>query len=133
MNEEDVLKLIVSRYLNEFNGQFPIAIPNIEFTEPQRGTWVNLRVNLNQGFQETSGRRTNRKFNGIGMILIDVSTDRNRGINENSRICRLSRDLFDGEHLQSSWYYNGSIRTIGNIDQFFRQRVTVEFQYEYFK
>lgn len=131
MTESEVRNLIVKTYLTEFDGQFTIATDNRKFKKPNPSEkWVRISVQFNDGFQESLGIKTNRKFVGFGLIFIQVFTPINKATDDNDSLARSSKILFDGEHIQQVRFFNGRIETIGSTGEFYQQNVVVEFEFE---
>lgn len=131
MTESEVRNLIVSTFMNEFDGDFPIAVDNKKFTQPNPPVnWQRIAVQFNTGFQESLGIKTNRKFSGLGLVTMQVFTPINKGTDENDSLARASKILFDGEHIQQLRFFNGRIETIGPDKEWYQQNAVVEFEFE---
>ena len=131
MTESEVRNLIIKTYLTEYDGDFPIATDNLKFTKPNPPEkWVRISVQFNDGFQESLGIKTNRKFSGLGLLFIQVFTPINTATDENDSLARASKILFDGEHIQQVRFFNGRIDTIGPDGEFYQQNAIVEFEFE---
>lgn len=132
MTPSEARNAIVSRYLVQYNGQFPIATDNLKFTSPNPPEkWVRVNVKFTEGNQSTLGGIDNRKFLRTGMVFIQVFTPINTSTDENDTLANNSLDLFDGVRLGQLWLYNGRIQTIGSgSGEFYQQNVIVEFTFE---
>lgn len=131
MTPSEVRNAIAARYLNEYNGDFPIALDNLKFTKPNPNVkWVRVNVQFNGGFQSSLGKTGNRKFVKFGLLFIQVFTPANKATDENDTLADDSLNLFDGERLEQLWLYNGRIDTIGSDGEFYQQNVIVEFEFE---
>jgi hypothetical protein len=131
MTQTEAFNAIVSRYLNEYNGQFPIAIDNKKFSIPNPPVkWVRLHVKFNDGKQSSLGKAGNRKYVKYGLIFMQVFTPINTGTDENNTLVDASVNVFDGVRLDDLWMYNGRSVTVGSDGEFFQQNGVVEFEYE---
>lgn len=132
MTPTEARNAMTSRYLIEYNGQFPIAIDNLKSTIPNPPEkWVRVTVRFVDGNQSTMGKKSNRKFVKIGILIIQVFTPINTATDENDSLANSSLELFDGERLGQLWLYNGRIETIGSgSGVFYQQNVIVEFKFE---
>lgn len=132
MTPTEARNTIVSRYLVQYNGQFPIATDNIKFTTPNPSEkWVRVHVKFTEGNQSSLGKTGNRKFLKSGILFIQIFTPINTSTDENDTLANESLNLFDGERLEQLWLYNGRIETIGSgSKEFYQQNVVVEFKFE---
>ncbi len=131
MTESEVRNLLATTYLTEFSGDFPIAIDNLKFDPPNPKTkWVRFGVQFNNGYQESLGRKTNRRFTGSGFVVMQVFTPINKATNENDILAYNSKVLFDGEHIEQVRLFNGRTSTIGSDGEWYQQNVVIEFEYE---
>lgn len=132
MTEQEVREAIVSRYLNQFSAQFPIAIDNVSFSPPETPSkWARINVQFNNGSQDTLGRPGNRKFLSSGVVFIQVFTPINTSTNGNDTTARESKILLDGIRIDDLWLYNGRVVTVGNSDsKYWQQNVVIEFDFE---
>lgn len=121
---------IMKRYLDNFTGQFPIAVDNKKFDKPDGVKWVRLTIKFNSGNQDSLGRENNRKFTKQGLIFVQVFTPSNKGTDDNDDLCNSSLNLLDGVRINDLWLYRGRIKTIGSDGEFYQQNVVVEFEFE---
>lgn len=121
---------MMKRYLDEFTGQFPIALDNKKLQKPDGVKWVRLTIIFSGGNQDSFGKVGNRKFVKRGLIFIQVFTPINKGTDANDDLCNSSLNLFDGVRINDLWMYNGRIRTIGSDGEFYHQNVIVDFEFE---
>jgi hypothetical protein len=128
MTATEVRNAIMARYLNEFSGQFVIALDN-QLSETA-DKWVRLTVNFNDGSQNSFGTTGTRKFTRRGLIIVQVFTPVNTGTDENDDLAVNSANLFDGVRLQDLWMYNGRIVTVGADGEYYQQNAIIEFEYE---
>lgn len=128
MTPTEVRNAIVSRYLTEFNGQFPIALDNQPFTPPETGEgvkWVRVSVQFNSGTQSSLGRENNRRFDKTGFLFIQVFTPSGHATNDNDNLADDSLNLFEGVRINDLWFTDGRIVTIGTDGEWFQQNVTL--------
>ena len=131
MTPAEARNAIVSRYLTEFNGQFPIAIDNREFEAPETPEkWTRIAVRFSSGNQSSLGQDGNRKFEKRGLVFIQVFTPSGEGTDNNDSLAKLILDLMDGERLDNLWLFNGRINTIGNDGAYFQQNIILDFTFE---
>ncbi len=130
MTPSEVRNALMSRYITEFTGQFPIAIDNQK--EEKADTWVRLTIKFDDGNQSSLGITNNRKFVRRGLITAQVFTKKNTGTDETDIIAQESVKLFDGVRLSTQlWMYNGKIETIGSDnDEYYQQNAVIEFEFE---
>lgn len=131
MTPVEVRNAITSRYLTEFDGQFPIAVDNKKFDPPNPlSKWARVNVQFNDGNQSSLGKIGNRRFTKLGLLFVQIFTPINKGTDENDSLANSSANLFDGVRIQDLWLYNGRIKTIGSADEYYQQNVIVEFEFE---
>lgn len=130
MTPTEVRNEIMKKYLDEFTGQFPIALDNKKFEKPDGVKWVRLTILFNSGNQDSLGNEGNRKFVKRGLIFIQVFTPINKGTNANDDLCNSSLNLLDGVKINDLWMYNGRIKTVGSDGEFYHQNVVVEFEFQ---
>jgi hypothetical protein len=125
---------IVQRYLDEFEGDFPIALPNQPFSPPVPGAgvvWVSLDVRLATGGQDSLGPIGGRRFLSGGVVLAQVSTTSGDATNLNDDTAKAALDLLDGVRLAGGlWTYGGRIVTAGTNGEWYQQNVIVNLQFE---
>jgi hypothetical protein len=130
MTVSEVRNAIMSRYLNQYTGQFTIALDNQIADAPDDEEWVRLTVNFTDGFQDSLGKEGNRRYLKRGMIFIQVFFPMNKGTNNSDTLAEDSANLFDGVRINDLWMYNGRVRTIGSDGEFYQQNAVVDFEYE---
>ena len=132
MTPKEVRNEIVKRFIAQFTGQFPIAVTGHRFSPPAiPAPWVRLSVIFNDGAQTSLGRVGNRKFQKSGFVNVQVFTPVNKGTDRNDDIAQSVSAFLDGVDLgHGLWLYNGSIKTIGDKDDYYQQNVVVEFNFE---
>lgn len=121
---------IMKRYLDNFTGQFPIALDNKKLKKPDDEKWVRLNIQFNDGNQDSLGKEGNRKYIKRGLIFVQVFTPANKGTNDNDDLCYSSLALLDGVRINDLWMHSGKINTIGSDGEFYQQHVVVEFEFE---
>lgn len=132
MTPKEVRNEILKKYLTEFNGQFPIAVPGHPFSKPEPpAPWVRVSVIFNDGSQTSLGEKGNRRFQKSGFIVAQVFTPVNTGTDRNDEIAADSLVLLDGIAVgQGLWTHSGRIDTIGDKDDYYQQNVVVQFNFE---
>jgi hypothetical protein len=122
---------LISRYLTEYQGEFPIGTDNVKIATPNPPVkWVDVNVQFNDGNQSSLGRAGNRKFLRLGLLFIQIRTPQNTATDENDLLAQASVNLFDGERLGQLWLFNGRVKTVGSDGQFYLQNAIVEFKFE---
>jgi len=132
MTPKEVRNEIAKRFLSQFQGQFSIAITGHRFTPPAiPAPWVRLSVIFNHGAQTSLGVSGNRRFQKSGFVNVQVFTPVNKGTDKNDEMAHDISSFLDGVNLgHGLWLYNGSIKTIGDRDDYYQQNVVVEFNFE---
>lgn len=133
MTPTEVRNTIQSRYLDQFTGQFPIALDNQQFDPPVGNKWTRVSVQFNTGSQDSLGTVLNRKFLRKGILFIQIFTPANTATNANDDLARSSLELFEGEHIGDLWFVNGRIITIGTDGTWYQQNVVLEFNYQHIR
>lgn len=136
MTPKEARNAIFTRYLDEFSGQFDIALDNQPFTPPEAGEgvkWVRVNVQFNTGNQDSLGTEGNRKFVKRGFLFVQVFTPVGHATNDNDELAQDSLDLFDGERLGDLWFQDGRIVTIGPDGEWYQQNVVLELTFEAIK
>lgn len=128
MTSTEVRNAIMSRYLNEFSGQFVIALDN-QISETA-DKFVRLTINFSNGFQDSLGSTGNRKYIRTGLIYVQVFTPINKGTDDNDNLAGSSVNLFDGVRIEDLWMFNGRVNTIGSDGEHYQQNAVIEFQYQ---
>jgi len=131
MTEMEVRNEILKKFLSEFNGDFPIETDNKILNKPATpATWVRINVKFNKENQDSLGIIGNRRYKGLGLIIIQVFTPINKGTNDNDTTANACKVLLDGIRIGSLHIYNGGVRTIGSDGEYYQQNVNFEFQFE---
>lgn len=127
MTPMEVRNIIMNRYLVEFDGVYNISIDNKRFSEEI--SWVRLSVNFNDGEQTSLGKIGNRRYTDYGIIFVQVFTPSNEGTDLNDTMANDSKLLFDGVSIGDLTMYNGKVRTIGRVNEFYQQNAVIEFNF----
>lgn len=131
MTPTEARNALMARYLDEFTGQFPIALDNQIFERPNSPTrWVRFNVQFNDGNQDTLGRAGNRKFLKLGLVFIQIFTPVNEATNANDGLANDSLNLMDAIRIDDLWTYNGRIETVGSDGEYYQQNAVLEFEFE---
>lgn len=131
MDPKEVRNQIIIRFRTQYLGQFPIALDNQKFDKPDTlQKWARLNIQFNEGSQHSLGKTGNRKFHRSGLIIVQVFTPSNKGTNDNDELAEGIVNLFDGEHIQDFWMYDGRVRTVGSDGEYYQQNAVIEFTFE---
>lgn len=132
MTPKEARNQIIKRFLTQFTGQFPIAVTGHRFTPPSiPASWIRITVIFNEGSQTTLGEKGNRKFQKSGFVNVQVFTPVNKGTDLNDEMANNILVFLDGVSMDYGlWLYNGTIKTIGDRDDYYQQQVVVEFNFE---
>jgi len=131
MTPTEVRNALTSKFLTEYDGDFPIAVDNQIFKVPNPATkYARITVKFNTGNQHTLGRKGNRKFVKLGILFVQIFSPINTGTDENDTLANSTIELYDGEKLGTLWLYNGRIETKRSDGLFYQQNVVVEFEFE---
>lgn len=132
MTPKEVRNEIVKRFLAQFTGQFAIAVTGHRFVPPQiPAPWVRISVIFNEGGQTSLGVKGNRRFQKSGFVNVQVFTPVNKGTDQNDDMAQNILAFLDGESMgHGLWLYDGSIKTIGDKDDYYQQNVVIEFNFE---
>ena len=132
MTPKEARNKLISKYLTQFNGQFPIAIAGQPFKKPTTPTpWVRIAVVMNDGYQISLGIIGNRRFQKSGFVVVQVFTPINTGTNKNDEMADEGLKCLDGIRIDPSlWTFEGRIDTIGDTDDYYQQNVVVKFKFE---
>jgi hypothetical protein len=136
MTPSEARNAIQIRYLDNFSGQFPIALDNQPFTAPNADEdikWVRLNVQFTNGEQSSLGILGNRKFTRVGFLYIQVFTPAGHATDQNDVLAEESLTLFEGERLGNLWFTNGRIITVGEDGKWYQQNVVSELTFEAIK
>lgn len=136
MTPKEARNAIYQRYLDEFSGQFDIALDNQPFTPPDVGEgvkWTRINVQLVTGTQSSLGVSGNRKFVKEGLLFIQVFTPNGHATNTNDDLAEDSLVLYEGERIGDLWFKNGRITTIGEDGEWYQQNVVLELEFEAIK
>lgn len=136
MTPSEARNAIMKEYLNQFSGQFPIALDNQPFTPPDPASgvrWTRLSVQFTDGTQDTLGRPANRKFVKEGLLFIQVFTPQFHATNVNDDLAENSLNVFEGVKLGDLWFNDGRIETVGSDGEWYQQNVVLDFTFEAIK
>lgn len=132
MNLYEARDFLQKHFLTEYAGDFPISLDNQPSKTPDiPEKWVRVIIRNNDSSQSSLGRKNNRKFEHLGIIIIQVYTPVNKGTKENDLLSSEIADLMGSFHEGSLWTQESIIRSIGNDDRgYYQQNVVTEFTYE---
>jgi hypothetical protein len=131
MTPQEVRNEIMVRFRTEFVGQFPIALDNQKFTKPDTPTkWARLSIIFNTGSQFSLGKVGNRRFQRLGLVIVQIFTPANSGTNDNDTLAKSVVDLFDGVRISDLSLYSGRVTTVGNDGEYYQQNAVIEFDFQ---
>jgi hypothetical protein len=134
MTHEEARNAIMQRFLDEFEGDFPIALPNQPFSPPEPAAgvkWARLDVRFTSGGQETLGAAGGRKFLHGGTAVVQVFTPNGDATNGNDELAKQALDLLDGVRVSASlWTDGGRVVTVGTDGEWYQQNMIVNTHFE---
>ena len=134
MTPKGAKNAVVQRYLDEFLGDFPIALSNQPFSKPEPAAgvrWVRLDVRLVSGGQDTLGAPGQRKFVSSGVATVQVFTPSGDATDINDDLAKASLDLLDGVRIGTDlWTDGGRILTVGTDGEWYQQNVAINVHFE---
>jgi hypothetical protein len=134
MTHEEARNAIMQRFLDEFEGEFPIALPNQPFTQPEPAAgvkWVRLDMRFASGGQETLGAAGGRKFLHGGTAVVQVYTPNGDATNDNDELAKRALNLLDSVRVSASlWTDGGRVVTVGTDGEWYQQNMIVNTHFE---
>lgn len=134
MDHIEVSNLLMQRFLTEFSGEFPIALPNQAFTPPEPAPgakWAQIDVLFSNGEQSSLGATGNRRFEHGGSFIARVFTRTGSATNDNHTLCKRVLNLMGAVRLDSSlWTQAGRIFTVGAGTEWYQQNVIITFTFD---
>jgi len=129
---KDVRNNIVTAFDAGWGSYTVIAYDNEPFTPPVDNTsWARLTIIFNSSDIASLGSEDNRLFRRYGIIMLDVFTERGRGMYVNDIACQKALNIFEGKTLAGGIrIYRAGIETIEVEDKWFHQRVNAEFEFD---
>ena len=126
----DASNAIAKRLISSWGATTPIATENDNFdTEGQDAPWIKLSVNPISSQQHTLGSKSNRKFERIGIINIQVFVEAGTNIETCTLLSQQALAIFEGEEFDSVVCQVGLIQTIGREEKWFQMNVSIDYNF----
>lgn len=126
---------IYSRFVDNYTGvaSSRITFDNEEFEAPTTGNWVRLMIVSTSRTQTTLGRSGNRRFLSTGIVLVQVYTRVNTGLQDSDSLTREVAELFEGVSFSGVDFNSAFSREIGPQGPWYMAVVEAEFSFEEIK
>ena len=106
-----------------------LALDNESFSPTLDIPWVRLTIRNIGGGQETLGRPSNRRYERLGSIIVQVFTPANTGLLISDTLTREVQRIFESESFDGVDVNNSVIREIGVDGEWLLVNVETEFLY----
>ncbi len=137
MTPEEAETAITTTFASEWISSYLVAYDNNDgFAKPEpTGTaaWLRLAVIYASGTQNTLGGVGNRLFRKFGSVVVQVFTVAGTGTLLNQQLASQALNIFEGRQIDSLWFLNGAIETIGTDGVWYQQNVNLEIQFDQIK
>lgn len=126
---------IYLRFTDNFTGVTAdrIAFDNEEFNTPDSGAWVRLVIRGLGRIQETLGKVGNRRFRTAAMVLVQVYTEVDTGVQQSDTLAKEAADIFEGVSFSGLDFQSAVIRETGPDGKWYQSVVESEFDYQEIK
>ena len=126
--------IIQAQFELDWNSRTEVAYPNVEYTPTRDQSWVRVAVDHNLSSQQTLGSVGNRVFRRLGLVFVQVFTEKNEGQKSSDELVKAVLDIFEGKQLQGIWFRDARVQEIGiDEDNWFQVNISIEFQYDTIK
>jgi hypothetical protein len=93
--------------------------------------WARIQIKHNTGEQVSIGGPGNRKFEHMGIVLIEVYAPSGDGMVQTRALATVIRQAFEGiSENNGVWYRNVRLNEVGASGYFSQANVIAEFSYE---
>ncbi len=115
----------------------PAPIPTVLYDDkapaPTSGdkAWARVSVLHNDGDQQTLGEVGNRRFNRLGIVIVQVFTPFGSGLVSADTIVPVAVNAFEGNKTPGGvWFRHVYSRDIGKTGQWHQTNVFADFEYD---
>lgn len=94
--------------------------------------YARVTIRSNRRFQRTVGQQGNRKFEGLGVLFVEIFTPTGDGLVTTRALAQLVRDAYETPNISSyrTWYSEARTQENGSEGLWSRITVTIEWSYE---
>jgi len=91
--------------------------------------WARVSVRHTVGGQETLGPAGSRIFERRGILLVQLFTPKDSGMQAGAVLANSARAIFEGVSFSGVDCYNGQVREVGPDGKWFQHVAEVDFRY----
>ncbi len=124
---------VYSRFAAQWGATTPVAFENEELEEPADLPWVRLTVRSLSRAQDTLGRTGNRRFRSSAIVLVQVYTRTNTGVQQGDVLAVQAKDVFEAVSFDGLDFNNGMVRETNPQGKWYQHVVEIAFDYDEIK
>ena len=121
---------IYSRFVTEWAAATVLTFENEEFDEPTDDPWARLTVRHTSRTQKTLGKVGNRKFRSAAIVLVQVYTRTNTGVQQGDTLAVQAKDIFEAVSFSGLDFNDGVVRETGPDGKWYQHLAEIAFDYE---
>lgn len=106
---------------------------NETFTPPTDAGWVRFSVRHRPGGQETLGAVGNRRFRRRAVVVCQIYTPSNQGLQESDQIVQAIRTIFEAVSFSGLDFNDTEVRASPPVDEWHVQIIEAFFDYDEIK
>jgi len=110
-----------------------VCWPGVEGTPSPDAPWARIGIKENLAPQRTLGTPGNRRFERIGLVMVQVFApiSRGQGTQLVDQLCEVTRSAFEGVGTSSGlWFSNCRVNDIGLDKSWYNKNVVSEFRFQ---
>lgn len=118
----------------------PAPVPPVAYDDnappPTKGdqAWARVTLLHNDGDQQTLGGIGNRRFNRLGVVIVQVFTPYGGGSTKADVLVPVARDAFEGKSTPGGvWFRHVREQDAGKSGQWQQTNVSAEYEYDEIK
>ena len=133
MTKSEARNAMQKAFIAAWASATPIALDNQNLKLSSSVTkWVRLSIQFNDGEQAAIGGETgNKLFRYYGFVFVQVFTRLGTATDDNDELAEDALKVFEGKEIESIWFRNGRVNTIGESEEkWYQQNVVIEFTFD---
>ena len=123
MNLEN-LRQDIEVYLSTNFTAHPIRYENVPFTIPDNTPWVSCHIKRGGLTQEEFA---NTGYEVFGVLILQVFTPLNKGMNESNTISDSLATLFERVNVGTVWFSHPDINDVGPDNNWYQVNISIPF------
>ena len=131
MTEQEAFDILATRFDTQWASETEVAWPD-KLYEPTAGTeYVKFDAFLNLGFDDSLGPVGGRRYEYLGIIMVQVYTPKGKSGTRNRFLTNKVLEAFRGQNLTGILPYNGRVNEVGEDGTFFQRNVIFDYRYDH--